>query len=353
MANFIFDTEARHQHYLERYKTGEVNNLSKFIVTLENKLIVNLSKTKKVTSRKRIKDTLKLIQTDAVDLLTQYSEQLQVDLEDLSLQEAEFVGATLAKSVEREEFTVPSLAQLKVAANARPFTNKILKEELKDFPRNQARLIRNAVSMGFAEGKSNAEIIKDVIGTADLNFKDGTMQVTRNAAGRMTRTSVQHIAAIARAQAYEANSDIISKYAWVSVLDGRTSPTCQARDGNVYVVGKGPLPPAHPNCRSTTVAVFDEDINVEDGQEKLDLTKGLRPDKGDDGKGKTNVSNDYNSWLGRQSKKFQDDTLGPTKAKLFRKGGLSVDKFVDRLDQPLTLAELRATFPSSWSKAGL
>ena len=45
--------------------------------------------------------------------------------------------------------------------------------------------------------------------------------------------------------------------------------------------------------------------------------------------------------------------LGKAKAELFRKGGLTVDKFVDRFDKPLTLEELRLTYPTAWEKADL
>ena len=161
------------------------------------------------------------------------------------------------------------------------------------------------------------------------------------------------MAAVARQETY--NSNDITHYAWISTLDGRTSPTCQKRDGQVYEVGKGPLPPAHPNCRSTTIAIDNlaAETKMDEGVLKLDLQHGLRPEKDEDGVGKTNIKNDYNSWLGRQSKGFQVDALGKTKTELFRKGGLTVSKFVDRLDRPLTLEQLEQTFPTAWSKADL
>lgn len=353
MSEFNFDAESRHQHYLERFKTGEVNSLDSFIVQLEERLVVNLSRTKSLTKRSNITATLKKIQKDSVELLTEYVKQLGVDLEDFSEAEARFVTATLAKDIERDEFIVPSLNQLKAAANARPFTTKLLREELADFPRKHARLIRNTVSLGIAESKSNAEIIQDILGTSELKFKDGTMNITRVDASRLVRTATQHVAAVTRQEAYKSND--VTHYAWISTLDSRTSPTCQKRDGQVYEVGKGPLPPAHPNCRSTTIAIDNlaKETKTDEGVLKLDLQHGLRPEKDEDGVGKTNIKNDYNSWLGRQSKGFQVDALGKTKTELFRKGGLTVSKFVDRLDRPLTLEQLERTFPTAWEKADL
>ena len=54
-------------------------------------------------------------------------------------------------------------------------------------------------------------------------------------------------------------SAVLSKrYRWVSVMDHRTSAICKERNGRIFVAGKGPLPPAHMRCRSTTVPVVDE-----------------------------------------------------------------------------------------------
>ena len=352
MSNFQFDAESRHQHYLERFKTGEVNSLLPFLKRVEESLILQLSKAKTYRSQVRIKKILATIQSDTTLILEEYTDQLSLDLVDVGTAEADFTVGTLAQSQDLD-FVTPSVTQITAAANARPFNSMLLKDELKDFSKQQAKFIRNNVALGFAEGQTNQQIIQSVVGSSELNFKDGSMQVTRNAARRMVRTSIQHTAAVAKSQVYADNDDLIDKYAWVSTLDSRTSPTCKARDGRVYEIDKGPLPPAHPNCRSTTIAVFDDDIKKVDGEEKLNLTGGTRPMRNEDGGATVNVKNDYNSWLKRQSAGFQVDALGKSRAELFRKGGLSVDKFVDRQDKPLTLAELRKTFPKAWEKAGI
>ena len=49
----------------------------------------------------------------------------------------------------------------------------------------------------------------------------------------------------------------------------------------------------------------------------------------------------YSSWLKRQPKSFQDDMLGPERAKLFRDGKITLDKFVDDRGLLLTLDELK------------
>lgn len=49
-----------------------------------------------------------------------------------------------------------------------------------------------------------------------------------------------------------------TKYVWLSVIDDRTSTVCRGLNRRVFEIGKGPLPPAHRFCRSTTAPVRDK-----------------------------------------------------------------------------------------------
>ncbi len=68
-------------------------------------------------------------------------------------------------------------------------------------------------------------------------------------------TALQSVSA--QSQAAFAKIVGIEQYEWVSILDSRTSEICRARSGQRYFYGNGPLPPAHPNCRSSIVPVVD------------------------------------------------------------------------------------------------
>jgi SPP1 gp7 family putative phage head morphogenesis protein len=76
----------------------------------------------------------------------------------------------------------------------------------------------------------------------------------------LLRTSINQVANSASQQVYEANQDITKKYRYVATLDSRTSSICAALDGREFEYGKGPMPPQHFNCRSTTVPIIDPDI---------------------------------------------------------------------------------------------
>jgi len=160
------------------------------------------------------------------------------------------------------------------------------------------------------------------------------MEISRRGAQAMTRTAVNHTATNARELMYTKNQDVIASVQWVSTLDGRTTPICQARDGMTFPVNEGPRPPAHINCRSCTVPVtktwrelgFDVDEAPESTRASFD---GQVPEK-----------TTYNDWLKGQDAKMQDSILGPGRGELFRQG-VSVDKFVDlESGKPFTLKEL-------------
>jgi hypothetical protein len=61
----------------------------------------------------------------------------------------------------------------------------------------------------------------------------------------------------------------------------------------------------------------------------------------------------YQDWLKRQPKEVQDDILGVSKAQLFRKGDLPLDRFVDRAGHEYTLDELRQRESEVFQKAGI
>lgn len=59
----------------------------------------------------------------------------------------------------------------------------------------------------------------------------------------------------------------------------------------------------------------------------------------------------YQVWLRRQSVEVQEEALGKTKAKLFREGNLSVDRFIDAKGNELTIDELRKKEMAAFRKA--
>jgi len=109
------------------------------------------------------------------------------------------------------------------------------------------------------------------------------------------------------------------------VLDNKTSIVCAANDGKVFDVGKGPLPPLHPNCRSTAVPYIGPPVGTRatvDGPVDADTT--------------------FETWLEDQTESVQDEVLGRTRAQAWRNGTLSLEDMINQKNmQALTLDKLR------------
>ena len=164
----------------------------------------------------------------------------------------------------------------------------------------------------------------------------------------------------------------VKKYKYLATLDGRTSDICRALDGQVFEVGKGPVPPMHINCRSQRVPYEEDEIKtkrpaVSDTRTRKQREKDFRKESRETGesvkgirerwkkKNITTVDSDltYGQWLKGETVAFQKEVLGKTQADLFRKGGLTLDRFVDPTGKRYTIDELYTLNRDAFRKAGL
>lgn len=228
-------------------------------------------------------------------------------------------------------------------------TGELLATMVGDWPYRDALRVSNLVQKGWAQGLTLQDMIRQAVGTKKNNFEDGFLDVSRQHAGTVINTATQHVANAARMEVWENNNDIVDRYQWVSTLDRRTTAQCKSLDGKVFEAGKGPMPPIHANCRSTTVAVLSPEFAfLEEGGTRA--SSGPTP-------GYVDANETYYTWLQRQPATFQDTALGKSRAKLFRDGGLTADRFAElnlgRNFEALTLAEMREIEPAAFAKAGL
>lgn len=124
--------------------------------------------------------------------------------------------------------------------------------------------VSQAVMAAWVNGMSVQELSAQVLGSKSTgegnpNLPGGTKsaEVTkiRNTMNAVTATLIQHVAQISNSS---TNSLIWRGYDWLSVMDSRTSAVCRHLNKKRFRYGKGPLPPAHPNCRSHTVPAVGE-----------------------------------------------------------------------------------------------
>lgn len=118
------------------------------------------------------------------------------------------------------------------------------------------RQLETEITQAFITGQDNrqtARIIADRMGVGYRN------------ASRLVRTEMTHVQNEASFNAYR-ESGVVKKYEFLATLDSKTSPICSKLDGMVFTLAEKEVgvnfPPLHPNCRSTTVPFFDDEINI-------------------------------------------------------------------------------------------
>lgn len=96
-------------------------------------------------------------------------------------------------------------------------------------------------------------------GEGNPNLPGGTKssEITkiRNTMKAVVSTVVQHVGQVAVSS---VSSAVWAGYQWLSVMDSRTSGICQYLNRRMFRYGEGPLPPAHPLCRSHTMPATGE-----------------------------------------------------------------------------------------------
>lgn len=237
--------------------------------------------------------------------------------------------------------------QVYAAAMARPFQGRVLAGWMANLEQSRAALVRNAVRLGFVEGRTVPEIVRSIRGSRTLNYADGLLAKPRRELEAVVRTAISHTAQTARQLTYDANADIVKALKWVSTLDSRTSPMCRVRDGLDYTAtvphrpighkvpwGDGPGR-LHFNCRSVSVPVLKSWREL--GLDVDDVPPATRASMD----GQVPADTTYGQWLARQSAARQDEILGPERAKLLRAGDVTFDKFYDDRGRWLTLDQLR------------
>ena len=326
-----------HQVWLQRNASHEVNELEPFIQQMRDEVRKQVLQ---FGDDNRTRQNLEKLLRDLEDILagitTDWRDKLSEDLQALGGYEADWTVKTLTANVDAE-FVTPSPEQVWSAARWAPLALSDKPADLfgmmAGWGDTEINRLVTGVKMGFVQGKTTRQIVKEVVGPG------GLADISQRNAATVIRTAINHVSTQARETTYKKNSDIVEKYEWVSTLDSRTSTICRSRDGQKYDIGKGPLPPAHGNCRSSTAPVISSEFDFIDKGAK-------RAAKGAEGGQQVDASTTYYDFLKQQPAWFVNEALGPTRGAIFRNSGISPEEFrvisVDAFGRPLTLKEMAA-----------
>jgi hypothetical protein len=270
----------RHQIMLEGLKAGQSNVLFNNILDLSNALqnrlrtvtFENLGDMRKVDLTILLMDLRKI----ANGVFNYYLNSLIKWLQDYISADREFWQVALsaykdpvvyerAKEDKKHEFV------------ALPFTGAPKAETIFSYAKNNPIGANGALPLDFAQGflnlasgriaqetakafanvETKSQLLDALIGDMPTfggakakGKQDSLLNLLARQGDAMQRTVIQHFAAATNMKVAATG---FAQYLWVSVIDGHTTVICMDRNGNVYVYGEGPEPPAHIGCRSSTV----------------------------------------------------------------------------------------------------
>lgn len=320
------DLTVLHQIGLQRYSATVVRRMIRTLVDVEQDITAQIAA--RLPDKDNLRDPTSLRLQGLLEQVRATQEegyrvlngQLDLGLTGAATSEAEFANGLARLQFDpafSARLATVSVEQLKAAVTSQPFNGRFLREWADQLGTEATRRVKAQITIGYLEGESVPKVVKRVRLAGD---------VTKRGADLLVRTAFNHVNARAVDAVARANPELFDRQVFTAVLDSRTTPICRSLAGKVFEVGRAPLPPRHPRCRSVL-------INLVIGQDAPD-------DMG------------FERWLKTQPAAEQRDILGPTRYDLWKKGGMAIDRFADK-NRALTLDELRRRDAEAFRKAGL
>jgi len=337
-SDWLLNNITRHQVYLEGLKAGYSAYFSQYLKNLERDvkaLVLDLQdESIGDMTKKRLEAFRKAVQRAANRNIDHYLKMIDRELGKLEKsQEKAWVFLYQnapevkpeTKQAEAAPVDVPTKEpELPSETETKQWLDQKAKEEEKDhfipwllwlpwlatMKDDFSKKLQNAIIFANANNTSTKDFLKVLFGdkrTGEKGIFDSIETAQKWTLGNI-------IQAISTNTQHGIERLLFAKYRWVSVIDGRTSAICRMRNGMIFEYGKGPIPPAHPNCRSRIVPVSRGNA--------------------------VTTPTSYFEWLKNQNKITQAYILGKEKAQMLRDGKLkSSDLLAFRNLRSLTLEQ--------------
>lgn len=364
--DFLQDEIIRHSTELQKYSNGVLARIIAVLNRSDARLAAELANLLSDLSPSGFSmDRLEAMLTSIRAMNTQAYNQAERDLTEELRQ---FVAYEVAYQQQMLASFLPvgfsvasvNVAQVYAAAMSRPFQGSLLRQVWSDLDASKMKRVRQAIAQGFVESKTTDQIIREIRGTRAKGYADGIIQKDRRDVAAVVRTALGHTAGSVHDAVYERNSDVIKALKWSATLDLRTSEMCRIRDGKLYTPdthkpidhkvpwggGPGRL---HWCCRSASVPVLKSNKELGIDLPEIQLSNRTRASMD----GQLPADTTFAEWIKRQSAARQDEVLGPTRGKLLRDGGLSLEDMYTDKGVFLTLDQLKARDAKAFALAGV
>lgn len=390
LAQQIADHQARLQIIGSNWGE-EINNT---LDATEKKFLEKLQKELKnfdfVPNQKKTLEQLEKINKKLIKIRTQawIEAQASVTYECKKLAENE---AKWAKRVSKEmagegKLKEPSETSLSRVVENSLSSGRTLQQWFLKIAFDDAARIETVIRQGVSSGWSIDQIANNIAGTAENGYKDGVFNTTRREAVNMARTVCNGIANSAKMAFYQANDDVIIGVEILATLDGRTCPVCASLDRKRYKMDETPPSlPLHHQCRCVLLPVTpasdyaDEQRPMANADFMAEAKRNYSakyPDKNFDdlatstkkkyyyqamheyeartgepayeqSDGAVSFRDYFNEHMTEQQRK---DWLGPERYKLWKRGGVPLDKFIPPYPQKrMTVEELKKLDKASFA----
>ena len=269
---------------------------------------------------------------------------------------------------------------------------KTIGESIEEAAKADAERISEVCRDGVRKSKSLGEIVKEIRGTKELDYKDGILETTRSEAETIARTGCMGIADEAKMQFYLQNQDVIVGIMHVATLSGNTCLVCGSLDGHIWKVPDQlamiPNLPIHPNCRCVHLPVTDmheinsskrpaeaenfwkeaeRQYNEEHPGKKFDdlarstklkyyykAQKDYEQRTGKPAFEEVPQNMNFADWLETKDAKYIESYLGKTRYLLYTKGDLPLNRFINpATNKTFSLNELKQLDIEAFRKAGI
>jgi len=267
-------------------------------------------------------------------------------------------GAAVAYAAGIEDLGAKvSVSGAYAAAVSRPMNGRHIRDHIKQLGESHRREILAAITQGFVLSESPSVIMSRIRGTAIAKRKDGLLYKRNGKIERLiVRSALTHISSVATLHSYGQIG--VHRYYLSPVFDGRTSDICRALNAqgiDYYEIGDGPVPPLHPGgCRTIILPEVPNAENIRKPFVNDTRPVGKIPKSERDSKIGTTTARSFEAHLRRQSVSLQRDWLGPSRYKLWKEGGIALDRFADPIKgRAYNLAEIESRNADVFASVGL
>lgn len=360
---------AQHASYSYRASTAVANRINDVIDRLAKDLTSELAERLDGLSQaeldafvagKYTTSRLKALKAEIDGWGKAIAEAIESEWEESAIALAGFEAAYVVDLMREAFDDVPKVAPKPNEIFRKALQTPIMGRHVQDMARalapKQVEQVYSIIRNGIASGQTNGDIIRALRGTKALGYKDGLMHAAKADVERFVRTARNHVANVAGEEMWRELGVTYLKR--MAALEGRTCGVCAALDGKVYAIDE-PKPAAtlHPNCRCRYIAALDDEVvgnrpfvralkvRKRDGTYRFrsigDMTKKQREEAGLQ-VGQVKATTTFGKWFANQDATFQKQWLGPARYRLYKEGGLSLDRFVDPIaGRQYSLEELR------------